>query len=92
MLGCSMSRSSMGLASAGAPSAVKQGGGVMNQLSSNPQGVGSNGTFAPPDPSGEGELRESRERRERDEGGHMARERPALVLRRLHEKGAESPV
>ena len=34
MLGCSMSRSSMGLASAVAPSAVKQGGGVTNQLSS----------------------------------------------------------
>ncbi len=34
MLGCSMSRSSIGLASAVAPSAVKQGGGVTNQLSS----------------------------------------------------------
>lgn len=34
MLGCSMRRSSMGLASAEAPSAVKQGGGVTNQLSS----------------------------------------------------------
>lgn len=34
MLGCSMSRSSIGLVSAGAPSAVKQGGGVTNQLSS----------------------------------------------------------
>lgn len=34
MLGCSMSRSSMGLVSAVAPSAVKQGGGVTNQLSS----------------------------------------------------------
>lgn len=34
MLGCSMSRSSMGLASAVAPSAVKQAGGVTNQLSS----------------------------------------------------------
>lgn len=48
----------MGLASAGAPSTVKQGGGVMNQLSSNPQGAGSDSTFAPPDPSGEGESRE----------------------------------
>lgn len=37
MLGCSMSRSSMGLVSAVAPSAVKQGGGVTNQLSSMPQ-------------------------------------------------------
>lgn len=34
MLGCSMSRSSIGLVSAVAPSAVKQGGGVTNQLSS----------------------------------------------------------
>lgn len=34
MLGCSISRSSMGLVSAVAPSAVKQGGGVTNQLSS----------------------------------------------------------
>lgn len=34
MLGCSMRRSSIGLASAVAPSAVKQGGGVTNQLSS----------------------------------------------------------
>lgn len=34
MLGCSISRSSIGLASAVAPSAVKQGGGVTNQLSS----------------------------------------------------------
>lgn len=34
MLGCSMSKSSIGLASAVAPSAVKQGGGVTNQLSS----------------------------------------------------------
>lgn len=34
MLGCSIRRSSIGLASAVAPSAVKQGGGVTNQLSS----------------------------------------------------------
>lgn len=82
----------MGLASAGAPSAVKQGGGVMNQLSSNPQGAGSDGAFTPPDPSREGGLRERGERRERDEGGHATWERPALVLRRLRERGAESPV
>lgn len=62
----------MGLASVGAPSAVKQGGGVMNQLSSNPQGVESDGAFTPPDPSRGGESRDSGERRTREEGGHTA--------------------
>ncbi|MEQ2194294.1 hypothetical protein XENOCAPTIV_026864 [Xenoophorus captivus] len=49
MLGCSMSRSSMGLVSAVAPSAVKQGGGVTNQLSSM-QPLSESDLLAPPLP------------------------------------------
>lgn len=95
MLGCSMRRSSMGLASAVAPSAVKQGGGVTNQLSSMLQSLQEheprslNNTFTSTDSRWEKEAGSGGEQMEGEEGC-AASLLPALVLRFL-QKWGEGP-
>jgi len=75
MLGCSMSRSSIGLASAVAPSAVKQ----TNQLSSRQPRPARRPPHSRPEPGDPDGAEEEEEEEEEEEGGvAVAPERAAL--------------